>query len=167
MNTQNEKEITPIKILKSKPGSKNGKNSQKRRSQILPSEIKVYNQVRKSEKETELESGDNITNLFFSKKNKSSSPCKKCLKFKDLIVESKDEEDDCNLELPLSIKLGKRRYSAINPKITEGQIIILKNIAKKEQNEKIDNAIDKNKIIVEEKTKTTLSDLKSKFFCCL
>ena len=71
------------------------------------------------------------------------------------------------MELPLSIKLGKRRYSAINPKITEGQIIILKNIAKKEQNEKIDDAIDKNKIIVEEKTKTTLSDLKSKFFCCL
>ena len=167
MNSQTEQEsITPIKILKSKPGSRDGVDNQKKLSQDLSSKIKLFDKNHKSEKETEAES-DNIAALFFSKKNKSTGPCIN-LKFKDLIVESDNEDDEGNLELPLLLKLRKRRYTSTNTQISQGGILTLKNIAKKEHIQKNFEVIDKNKIIIEERANSNnLSDLKSKFLCCL
>ena len=167
MSAQAEKaSFSPIKILKSKPGSKELRDNQKKLSQELTSKLILLDQNHKSEKETEAES-DNITTLFFSKKNKSSSPCKKSLKFKDLIVETENEEDDVNMELPLLIKTRKRKFTATNTQITQGEILTLKKIAKKEKPSKNVNIIDKNKIIVEERANSNISELTSKFFCCL
>ena len=164
MNSQTEQDsITPIKILK---GSRDGVDTQKKFSQDLSSKIKLFDKNHKSEKETEAES-DNIATLFFSKKHKSTGPCIN-LKFKDLIAESDNEDDDGNLELPLLLKLRKRRFTATNTQISHGGILTLKNITKKEHIQKNFEVVDKNKIIVEERANSNnLSDLRSKFLCCL
>ena len=68
------------------------------------------------------------------------------------------------MELPLLLKLRKRRFTATNTQISHGGILTLKNITKKEHIQKNFEVVDKNKIIVEERANSKFKWFKIKIF---